>query len=269
VSGGWLVLLLFPLLGAVSGLLAGLFGIGGGLVVVPLLNLYFADAGLGIPADSRMHFAIGTSLGVIVFTALASLRAHHGRGAVVWTAVRRLVPGIVVGGLLGAALAAAMDNRMLQTTFGVLVLVIALHIALDYRPPGRRPLPGWPGFLGAGVGIGAISALGGIGGGVMTVPFLLWRSTPIRRAVGTAAACTLPVAVAGTTGFVVAGWGLPDPPALATGYVFWPAVAGIAIGSVPAAPLGARLAHSLPVHRLRQGFAILLTVVGVRMIWRA
>jgi uncharacterized membrane protein YfcA len=260
VSGGWEVLALFPLLGAVSGLLAGLFGIGGGLVVVPLLHWYFADAGLGIPADSRMHFAIGTSLGVIVFTALASLRAHHGRGAVVWTAVRRLMPGIVVGGLLGAALAAAMANRMLQTT---------LHIALDYRPPGSRPLPGWPGFLGAGVGIGAISALGGIGGGVMTVPFLLWCSTPIRRAVGTAAACTLPVAVAGTTGFVVAGWELPDPPALATGYVFWPAVAGIAIGSVPAAPVGARLAHSLPVARLRQGFAILLTVVGARMIWRA
>lgn len=235
--------------------------------MVPVLNLYFAGAGLGVPAESRMHFAIGTSLAVIIFTAVSSLRAHDRRGAVVWPAVRRLVPGVLVGGLLGAALADAMSNRLLQTTFGILVVIIALYIVLGYQPSAHRPLPRWPGFLAAGVCIGIVSALAGIGGGVMTVPFMLWCTTPMRSAVGTAAACTLPVAAAAAAGFVLMGWGLEDLPALATGYVYWPAVLGIAVTSVLLAPVGARLAHTLPVARLRQAFAVLLVLVGLRMIW--
>lgn len=266
MTDGWMIYLLFPLLGAVAGLLAGLFGIGGGLVMVPVLNFYFAGAGLGIPADSRMHFAIGTSLGVIIFTAVSSLRAHDRRGAVIWTAVRRLVPGVLAGGLLGALLADAMSNRLLQATFGLLVVVIALYIVLGYQPRAHRPLPGWPGCIAAGICIGAVSALAGIGGGIMTVPFMLWCTTPMRSAVGTAAACTLPVALAGAIGFVLMGWGMAEVP-LATGYVFWPAVLGIAITSVLMAPIGARLAHTLPVARLRQAFALVLVIVGIRMIW--
>lgn len=263
---GWPIYLLFPLIGVVSGLLAGLFGIGGGLIIVPALNLFFATLPLGIPDGARMHFAIGTSLAVIVFTAVSSLLAHHRRGAVLWPAVARLVPGIVVGGLAGAGLADAMGNRMLEATFGGLVVAIALYMALGRPPRAALPLPAWPGFLGAGIVIGTISALAGIGGGVLTVPFLVWRTVALHTAVGTAAACTMPVALAGVSGFILtgmqAGMGVP----FTTGYVHWPAVAGISLASVLTAPLGARLAHSLPVAKLRRAFALLLVLVGARML---
>jgi uncharacterized membrane protein YfcA len=263
---GWLVYLLFPLIGMVSGLLAGLFGIGGGLVIVPALNLFFAIQPVGIPSGARMHFAIGSSLAVIVFTAVSSLLAHHRRGAVLWPAVARLVPGIVIGGLLGAALADAMGNRTLEATFGLLVMAIALYMALGRPPRAALPLPAWPGFLGAGTVIGAVSALAGIGGGVLTVPFLVWRAVALHTAVGTAAACTMPVALAGASGFLFTGVqaGLTVP--LASGYIYWPAVAGISLASVLTAPLGARLAHSLPVAKLRRAFSLLLVLVGVRML---
>lgn len=262
----WSPFLLFPLIGAVSGLLAGLFGIGGGLVIVPALNLFFAAFALGIPAQARMHFAIGSSLAVIVFTAVSSMWAHHRRGAVLWPAVRRLVPGIVAGGLFGAALADAMNNRLLEATFGAFVVAIALYMVLGHRPRASRPLPGWTGFLGAGTVIGTVSALAGIGGGVLTVPFLVWRTVSLRTAVGTAAACTMPVALAGATGFVLTGLDLAQPVTWASGYIYWPAVVGISLASVLTAPLGARLAHGLPVTQLRRAFALLLIVVGLRML---
>ncbi|MGB5210806.1 MAG: sulfite exporter TauE/SafE family protein [Gammaproteobacteria bacterium] len=258
---------LFPLLGAVSGLLAGMFGIGGGLVIVPVLNLIFADPALDIPTATRMHFAIGSSLAVIVFTAISSLRAHHKRGAVLWPAVWRLVPGIVIGGLLGAVLADAMSNRLLQSTFGGFVVAIAAYMAIGHRPRAALPLPSWPGFAAAGTLIGAVSALAGIGGGVLTVPFLVWRTVALHTAVGTAAACTMPVALAGATGFVLTGIRAGSDVGLATGYVYWPAVLGISLASVLTAPLGARLAHSLPVEKLRRAFAVLLVIVGGRMLF--
>lgn len=257
--------LLFPLVGAISGLLAGLFGIGGGLVIVPALNLIFSAFDMGVPPTSRMHFAIGSSLGVIAFTALSSARAHHARGAVLWPAFSRLVPGIVTGGLLGALVADSLANRTLQVTFGAFVVLVALYLIVGYRPPAGRSLPGRAVTFVAGIGIGAISALAGIGGGLMTVPFLVWSAVPLRLAVGTAAACTLPVAVAGMAGFAVAGLDVAGP-SWSTGYVLWPAVVGIAIGGMATAPVGAWLAHTLPVARLRQAFAVLLIVMGLRML---
>lgn len=258
-------LLLFPLIGVVSGLMAGLFGVGGGLVIVPALNLVFASFGLGVPEDSRMHFAVGSSLAVIVFTAISSGRAHHVRGAVVWGAFRRLVPGLVAGGLLGAFIADSLANRTLQAGFGAFAVVIAIYIIVGYRPaPGRR-LPGAAMTSLAGVLIGAIAALAGIGGGSMIVPFLVWAAVPLRSAVGTAAACALPVSLAGAVGFAIAGWGGTGP-AWATGYILWPAALGISVAGMLAAPVGAWLAHTLPVARLRQTFALLLVLVGLKML---
>ncbi len=258
-------LLLFPAIGIVSGLLAGLFGVGGGLVIVPTLTLVFSVFDLGIPGDSRMHYAIGSSLAVIVFTAVSSARAHHARGSVAWGAFLRLVPGIVAGGLLGALIADAMANRTLQATFGGFLIAIAAYFMLGYSAPEGRKLPSRPITLLAGVVIGAVSALAGIGGGVMAVPFLVWTGTPLRRAVGTAAACTLPVALAGALGFAYAGWDEPGPGG-STGYIYWPAVLGISIASMVLAPVGAWLAHTLPVARLRQAFAVLLVAVGWKML---
>lgn len=257
--------LLFPLIGVLSGFLAGLFGIGGGLVIVPALNLLFSLFDLGVPPESRMHFALGSSLAVIVFTALSSARAHHARGGVVWSAFRRLVPGIVAGGLAGAVIADALANRSLQVSFGILVIAIALYTILGYRPPGGRQLPGPVATFVVGSLIGTISALAGIGGGVMTVVFLLWADVPLRSAVGTAAACTLPAALSAAAGFALVGWGVPGP-GWSTGYILWPAVLGISLASILTAPLGARLAHTLPVGRLRKGFALLLVVMGIRMV---
>jgi hypothetical protein len=183
-----------------------------------------------------------------------------------WIAFRRLVPGILVGGFVGAVIADASSNRLLQSVFGALLVVIAVYLILGYRPSASRNLPGVAGCSLAGSAIGTVSALAGIGGGVMTVPFLVWCATPMRIAVGTAAACTFPVALAGTVGFMLMGPGSTAVSAASTGYVLWPAVAGISVTSVILAPVGARLAHSLPVERLRQGFALLLVFVGLRML---
>jgi uncharacterized membrane protein YfcA len=255
-------------IGALSGLLAGLFGIGGGLIIVPALNAVFAAGLVEIAPEFRMHVAIGSSLGVIVFTALASTRAHHRLGSVLWPAFRGLVPGVLAGGLLGAAIASVMGTRNLEVVFGCFALLMAWRMASGGErkaPGGGHRLPGAFGQAVAGLVIGTVSALAGIGGGVLTVPWLAWNSVPLRTAVGTAAACTLPVALAGSLGYFVTGWGTPLP-AGATGYLYWPAIAAIALASVFTAPVGARLAHRLPVRRLRQLFAGLLVVVAVDLL---
>jgi uncharacterized protein len=261
------MLLIFPAVGALSGLLAGLFGIGGGLVIVPALNAVFAAGILAMDQGARMHVSIGSSLAVIVFTAIASLRAHHRFGSVMWPAVRALAPGIILGGLLGAWLANALATRTLEIVFGSFAILMALNIGIGPKvePQQLGRLPSLGGYLGAGTVIGGVSALGGIGGGIMTVPYLAWHSVPLRIAVGTAAACTFPVALAGALGYAVAGQGAPMPP-WSTGYLYWPAIAVIALVSMITAPYGARLAHRLPVKQLRRLFALLLVVVAADML---
>jgi len=263
----WIMLVSFPVLGLFAGVLAGMFGIGGGLVIVPVLILIFGYYDMA--PDYRMHLAIGTSLGTIIFTSVSSLLAHHRRGAVLWPTVFRLVPGIIVGGFLGAAIADAVTNGALTGVFGLFVVTISLYMVIGRRPEAVGRLPGWPGHTLAGLVIGTVSALTGIGGGAVTNPFLLWRGVDIRNSVATSAACTLPVALASATGFLLAGLGTADLPAWSTGYIYWPAVAGITLGSVLTAPLGAHLAHTLPVEQLRRAFAVLLLFVGVRMLWRS
>jgi uncharacterized protein len=260
------MLLIFPAIGALSGLLAGLFGIGGGLVIVPALNAVFAAGLAAMVPGARMHVAIGSSLAVIVFTAISSIRAHHGYGAVLWPAVRGLAPGIVAGGLLGAWIADLLATRTLEMIFGVFATLMALQIGIGPKvePQAHGALPGLPGYLGAGTVIGSISALAGIGGGIMTVPYLAWHSVPLRIAVGTAAACTLPVALAGALGYALTGQDTPMPP-WSTGYLYWPAIGMVALASMLTAPLGARLAHRLPVKQLRRLFAVLLLVVAADM----
>jgi uncharacterized membrane protein YfcA len=261
------MLLLFPAIGAVSGLLAGLFGIGGGLVIVPALNAAFVAGLVAVDPAVRMHVAIGSSLAVIVFTAISSVRAHQGYGAVLWPAVLGLAPGVVLGGLLGAALADALATRTLEVWFGVFVLLMAAQLALAPRVQAAAGtgLPGPAKNLAAGTGIGAVSALAGIGGGIMTVPYLAWHGVPLHQAVGSAAACTLPVALAGALGYALAGQGDAALP-FSSGYLYWPAILGVAVAAILTAPLGAKLAHRLPVRQLRLLFAALLVVVALDML---
>ena len=258
------LLLWFPALGAFAGLLAGMFGIGGGLVLVAALNWFFVRNGVD-PAH-QMHLALGTSLATIIVTSLSSIRAHHSRGAIRWATVRLLVPGILAGGLAGAWLAESIANDALRRLFGVLVVVFSLYIVLDVKPGGGHGLPGRAGHLAAGVTIGVIAALAGIGGGNVSNPFFLWCGVDMRSAVATSAALTFPVALASTVGFIWAGWGVSTLPPYSSGFVYWPAVAGIVAGSVLTAPLGARIAHTIPVNGLRRAFAILLVVVGTLML---
>ncbi len=250
--------------GAVAGLLAGLLGIGGGLVIVPALAAIFALE--GFPKTLLMHFALGTSLATIVPTSIASLLAHHRRGCVHWGAVRALSPGIVLGALVGAWLAGQSSSNGLRVVFGVFEVLVALQLAFGRQPGAHRGLPGVFGQGLAGTLIGAVSSLLGIGGGTLTVPYLRWNGIDIRVAVGTAATCGLPIAIAGSAGYVVAGLGLEEPPGLNSGFIYWPALAGITLASVPMAPLGARLAHRLPRNVLVRVFALVLAVIGVRMI---
>lgn len=258
-------LLTYLLAGAVAGLIAGLFGLGGGVVMVPVLLVVFAAQGL--PEAVTMHMAVGSSLAVIVVTSLSSLRAHHRLGGVAWPVVARMAGGIAAGALAGAWLADTLSANALQNVFAVFLVAVAVKMGLGLNPtPGSRPFPGTPVLAGAGAVIGALSALVGIGGGTLTVPFLTWGGMAMRRAVGTSAACGLPIAVAGAAGFMLTGQGHPDLPDLATGYIYWPAVGGLAAASVLVAPLGARLAHRLPGALLQRLFAALLLVVAGRLL---
>ncbi len=257
-------LLPFALLGAAAGTLAGLLGVGGGIIVVP--GLAFLLAGGEVPPDRLMQVAVGTSLANIVVTSLSSIRAHHRRGAVRWPVVARMTPGIVVGAALGAAIADALPTRTLAVVFGVFLLIVAARLGYGGQPAPHRQLPGSGGLAAAGTGIGTLSSLLGIGGGTMTVPLLAWCNVPLREAVATSAACGLPIAVAGAAAFAVAGLDVAGMPDTATGYLYWPAFVAVAPLSVLFAPLGARLAHTIPVTALRRGFAVFVLVVGARML---
>lgn len=254
----------YCILGACSGVLAGLMGVGGGIVIVPALVWLFTAQGFS-PSHIQ-HMAVGTSLATIVFTALSSARAHHGREAVAWQTVRRVSPGIVIGTLVGSALASLFSTRLLRGIFVVFIYYVAIQMLARITVRPHRQLPGAAGMAGVGGIIGFVSSLVGIGGGSMSVPFMAWCNVPMRTAIGTSAAIGLPIALAGTVGNIVTGWGLPALPPLSFGFVYLPALLGISLVSSLTAPLGARLAHRLPVTALRSGFAVFLLVVGTKML---
>lgn len=254
----------YLVLGAGAGVLAGLLGVGGGLVIVPVLLWLFR--GQGFDEGVVLHLAIGTSLGTIVATSLSSIRAHHRRGSVRWDLVARLTPGILVGAWVGAWVADQIQTLWLQRMFALFVVSVGVQMLLNPRVGGHRDPPGWAGMGAAGGVIGTVSALVGIGGGTMTVPFLAWHRVEMVKAVGTSSACGLPIALAGALGFAVMGWGEPSLPPVSTGYLYWPALLGVAAASVLTAPIGAWLAHSLPVAVLKRVFAALLLTVGAKLL---
>ena len=250
--------------GALVGFAAGLLGIGGGVVMVPLLVWTFTSHGL--PAEHVVHLALGTGLAAMVFTSISSMRAHHARGAVDWPIARAMAPGMLTGAFVAALIAGFIPTRPLALGFTLLVFYAATQILLDLKPPGSRDLPGATGLFSAGAIIGAVSSLLAAGGAFLTIPFLAWCKVPLRRAIGTAAANGLPIAIAGTAGYILHGLRVEGLPAPSIGYVYLPALALVVTTSMLAAPLGARLAHSLPVKRLRTIFALLLYVFAVRML---
>lgn len=254
----------YALLGLFAGIVAGLLGVGGGLIIVPVLAALFSVQGFAV--EHLVQLAVGTSLATIVFTSLSSMRAHHQRGAVDWSIMARLSTGIVAGGWLGGVAAVWMGGALLAVLFGAFELVVATQMAFGRPPAPHRQTPGPLRNAAAGMLIGALSALLGIGGGTLTVPYLVWHNVGMRKAVGTAAACGLPIAVVGALGFVGAGWGKAGLPSGSSGYVYWPAAIAISLASVFGAPLGARLAHHLDQVRLKNVFAAFIALLGIWMV---
>lgn len=257
-------LLLYLLLGMFAGTVAGLLGVGGGLIIVPVLVFVFSEQSMS--AAVIVHMAVGTSLASIVMTSISSVYAHHKHDAVIWPVFMQLAPGIVVGAFVGAAVADVLPAELLKNIFGVFELLVATQMLLAAKPVAHRKLPGRVGMSLAGVLIGKVSAIIGIGGGTMTVPYLVWCNVPVHKAVATSSACGLPIAIAGAAGFIMLGWNETGLPTASSGYVYWPAWLGIVAASVLFAPLGARLAHTLPVNALKRMFALLLVFLGVRML---
>lgn len=251
-------------IGALVGFAAGLLGIGGGVVMVPLLVLVFRAHEM--PAEHVLHLALGTALAAMVFTSVSSMRAHHAHGGVDWKISRAMSPGMLAGSFAAALVAGFIPTRPLAVIFTLFVCYAATSILLDLKPAKTRDLPGPAGIFSAGAIIGAISSLLAAGGAFMTIPFLAWCGVPLRRAIGTAAANGLPIAIAGTAGYLIQGWRVPDLPEATLGYVYLPALALVVTTSMLAAPMGAWAAHRLPIKQLRRLFALLLYVFAARML---
>lgn len=254
----------YALTGLSAGFLAGYLGIGGGLLLVPVLSWLFsrdpATAGMAV------QMAVATSLATMLFTSMSSLLAHHKRGAIVWTLVRQMIPGLLAGALLGSFIADRIGNTALGNVFGVFALIVGLQMLLGPGRSENRPMPGSLAVSGTGFGIGTISSLLGIGGGSMTVPWLLLHGQRVQNAIATAAACGYPIAIAGTLGFVLLGDSHSSTPAL--GYVHLQALAGVAVFSVVGAPLGVAAVHRSSPLFAKRLFAVFLLSVAAKMLLR-
>ena len=251
--------------GMVAGLIAGLLGLGGGVVIVPALVIVFPL--LGIPNDLLMQLVVGTSLATIVPTSASAVYAHYRRGAVNWQLFRQLAPWMLIGAIVGGQIAHLLSSLALQRSFGIFVLFAASQMLRANKPEHLdRTVPGGVGNAIAGGFIGAISAMLGIGGGSATVPYLTFFGVNVRNAVATSSACGLVLATSGAATFIATGWGLPNLPANTLGYVYIPAFLGLVIPSVLLAPVGARLAHTLPTTTLKKTFALFLIFMGIKML---
>lgn len=251
------------LLGALAGVLAGLLGLGGGLLIVPVLVWLFSAQEF---ADNLiMIMAVATSLATIVFTSISSVLAHHQLGSVIWTKVKKLIPGIILGSVMGAVVADQLSAGVLRTVYILFLVAVGLQMAFQVQPSARikqvSPIIDWM----AGNIIGLMSAILGIGGGTLTVPYLTMTQHPMRNAVAISSACGLPIAFAGTLSYAVLGWNSGQLPEYSLGYVYLPAFAGIVFFSVLTAPIGAKLAHKLPAQKLKRIFSLFLFVMAVKM----
>lgn len=243
-------------LGSFTGFAAGLLGVGGGMLTVPFITMLLSVR--DFPHELIVHVAIATSLGIILFTSVSSVRAHHRHGAVMWPVVKRLAPGILVGSWIGPWIGAQIPSAALALFFALFISFSATQMLADRKPKASRELPGTAGMLGVGLVTGTLSGLVGAGGGFISVPFMSWCNVRIHHAVATSAALGFPIALAGTLSNVYLGLQQPDMPAGTLGFVYLPAMALVSAAAVLTAPLGARTAHSLPVKSLKRVFALML-----------
>ena len=256
----------FVALGCVIGFLAGLLGIGGTMVMVPFLTIIFTHE--HFPREHMVHIAVATAMATIVFTSLSNMHAHNRHGAVLWPVVRGLVPGILLGSLIGPLIVSGMSAMLLASVFAVFAAFSGAQMIWGRVPKATRELPGRLGLIGAGTGIGVLSGMVGAGGAFITVPYLERCNVRIHNAVATSAALGLPIAVSGTVGFVLTGLRQAGLPAHSLGYVYLPALLCIASSSMLFAPVGAKMAHRWPVRKLKNAFGCMLFGVDAFMIWK-
>ncbi|NPC57556.1 sulfite exporter TauE/SafE family protein [Caenimonas soli] len=262
-----LLIFQLALLGIGTGFLAGLLGIGGGMLMVPFITIILSRQ--GVAPDLAVKMAIATSMATIIFTSVSSVRAHHKRGAVRWDIVRRLAPGIVIGSIIGSmGVFALLKGSYLAIFFGLFVSFSATQMFLNKKPKPTRQMPGTGGQLAAGGFIGFLSGLVGAGGGFISVPFMTWCNVAIHNAVATSAALGFPIAVANVAGYVVSGLTVQNLPPASFGYIWLPGLVVIALCSVFTAPMGARAAHALPVDRLKRVFASILYALAAYMFYK-
>ena len=257
-------LICYGLIGAAVGILAGLFGVGGGTIVVPMLIMAFSWQ--AIPQEFIMHLALGTSFASILFTSISSTLAHNRHRGVDWGIVKRIVPGILAGTYGGSLIAAYIPSRYLQILFTLFLFYVSVNMFRSKKTEAAHPLPGALGLNVAGAGIGIFSSLVGIGGGTLIIPYLTWHNVDMLRTVGTSAALGFPIALAGGLGYLLSGYGVEGLPAGSFGYIYLPALAGIVVVSAVIAPLGASIARHLPVRTLRKGFAVFLFCMALKML---
>ncbi|KLT72474.1 membrane protein [Neisseria arctica] len=265
----WTIEIILAMLavGAFAGFIAGLLGIGGGMIIVPVVLWVLQLQGLQGLSHAQ-HIAVGTSFAVMVFTTFSSVLAQNRKGAVDWHIVRNMAPGMVAGVVLGAILAQFISNRALQIFFVVFTVVIALRTLANVKPKPSRHLPERMGLSGVGALFGLISSWVGIGGGSLSVPFMLYCNVPVHRAVGTSAGLAWPIAVAGALGYLISGWGVAGLPAGSLGFWYLPAVVVLSVATVLFAPLGVKVSHKLPSEKLKLAFGLLLLVIAAQMLWK-
>ncbi|WP_293777977.1 sulfite exporter TauE/SafE family protein [uncultured Oxalicibacterium sp.] len=255
----------YVMAGAFVGVLAGLLGIGGGMTLVPIIAALFAAQHFA--PDHIVHMALATCMASIVFTSSSSVREHLKFDGVDFGIVKRMTPGLLVGSLLATSVSAWIPQRLLALSFAVIVMLGATQIMLNRKPSASRTLPSaFPLFL-IGVVFGIIAGLVSAGGAFLTVPYMMWCGVPMKKTIGTGAMMGIPLAIVGTIGYAISGWRVEGLPPYSVGFILLPALIGIVCGSVFTAPLGARLAHRLPVVTLKRIFACLLYVLAAKMLW--
>lgn len=258
------VYLLYLALGLLAGFVGGLFGLGGGVIIVPLLIIAFSAQ--QFDSAALTHLAIGTSLATIVVTSINATWVHHRRRAVEWGVFGKLAPGMVAGAIAGGLVASWLSGAVLQLVFGLLMVAVAIQAGFGVKPQAHREVPGWLGNSLAGTSFGMLSAIFGIGGGSLTTPYLLWCNVLIHRAIATSAACGLPIGLFAAMSFMVAGWD-EELPVGSIGYIYLPALLGISLAAMISVRWGAALAHRLPGAVLKRWFALVIFALGVRFIW--
>ncbi len=260
-----LIFIVYILIGAMAGTLAGLLGVGGAILVVPSLVLVFSTQHI-VPADQLMHYIVGTSLAATFVTTLFSLRAQYRYGNFSWPLFNKLWPGIAIGTILGTSFATLLNTHFLRILFGVFMVVVSIQTFFRLRESAQEGLP--PSLFRwiATLLIGVFAGLLGISGGALTIPYLTYYQTPIRQAMAASTACGVIIAIVGTISFMVLGLHQANAPAWSTGFIYWPAVLGIALGSPWCAALGAAWSSRLPVITLRRVFAAFLFIVGINML---